>query len=431
MKINVFWFRRDLRLEDNNALFQSTSSGLPVLPVFIFDTNITEELPADDPRITFIYESLRSINNKLAEYGSSIFILRGDPVTSWKKLTGTFDINAVYINKDYEPYAIQRDNSVEKLLKEDGIALLRFKDQVIFEESEIVKSGNDPYTVFTPYRNRWLKDLIEVLPIKNFDQNFRYKFLSVGNEFPTPDRIGIKLSSITVRSFDLTVIKEYHKYRDYPAADRTSYIGPHLRFGTVSIREIVGRAIRENQTFLNELIWREFFMHILFNFPHVVTQNFKPKYDNIQWRNDEKEFERWCSGETGYPLVDAGMRQLNNTGFMHNRLRMITAGFLCKHLLIDWRWGEAYFAQKLLDYELSSNNGNWQWAAGTGCDAVPYFRVFNPLSQMEKFDQEGEFVRKWVPEINRKGYPAPMVDNGFARQRAIAAYKSGLIQSVS
>ena len=426
MKINIFWFRRDLRLDDNNALFQATSSELPVLPIFIFDNNVTDELPANDPRITFIYETLSSINNYLAGYDSSVLILKGYPESLWKELAESYDINAVYVNKDYEPYAIKRDNAIEAILKTHGIAFQKFKDQVIFDEDEILKSDKKPYTVFTPYKTRWLKNLEEKLPLMIFDPLKGKQFYSRVFEFPSAEKMGIKLSNIKVRPPDLKAINEYHKLRDYPALDKTTYLGPHLRFGTLSIRKIVDQAIRENQVFLSELIWREFFMQILFNFPHVVTGNFRSKFDNIQWRNNEKEFERWCRGETGYPIVDAGMRQLNETGFMHNRVRMITAGFLCKHLLIDWRWGEAYFAQKLLDYELSSNNGNWQWAAGTGCDAVPYFRVFNPGLQSKKFDSEGEYVRRWNPYLLGKDNLKPIVDHVFARQRAISVYRSGL-----
>jgi deoxyribodipyrimidine photo-lyase len=425
-KINIFWFRRDLRLDDNIALFQAAGSGLPVLPVFIFDTNITSGFPADDPRITFIYEMLLSINHKLAEYNSSVFILKGDPLSSFVRLTESYDINAVYINKDYEPYAIHRDNLIEDLLKKKGISFFKFKDQVIFEEDEILKSDNKPYTVFTPYKNCWLKNLEGNPKVKICDTLPGNQLLQVSNDFPSLEKMGFARSSIKVKPPEFKAIKEYHKYRDYPALDRTTYLGAHLRFGTVSIRKIVQLAIQENQVFLNELIWREFFMQILFHFPHIVTDNFKPKFNNIPWRNNEAEFERWCTGQTGFPLVDAGMRQLNETGFMHNRVRMITAGFLCKDLLIDWRWGEAYFAQKLLDYELSSNNGNWQWAAGTGCDAVPYFRVFNPTLQMEKFDHNREYIRKWIPELLTKDYPIPVIDHDFARNRAISAYKSEL-----
>lgn len=429
MKTNIFWFRRDLRLEDNTALNKALDSELPLLPVFIFDTNITEELPEDDPRISFIYDAITSINKELKKSGSSIIVRKGDPVKIWKTLILSYDIGSVYINKDYEPYAIQRDEAVENLLRERQIALFKLKDQVVFEEREILKSDKSPYTIFTPFKNKWLQkysELIQEKPVS--DSRNKLNFFKTEFLFPSLQELGFMRSSINVRPFDLSVIKDYEKYRDIPSVDKTSYLGPHLRFGTVSIRKIVGRAQKENTMFLSELIWREFFMQILFNFPNVVTRNFKSKYDNIQWRNNEEEFEKWCKGETGYPIVDAGMRQLNKTGYMHNRVRMITAGFLCKHLLIDWRWGEAYFAEKLLDYELSSNNGNWQWAAGTGCDAAPYFRVFNPDTQLRKFDQKKEYLRKWVENLNDQTYPKPMVDHDFARKRAIEVYKSGLIK---
>ncbi len=427
MKINIFWFRRDLRLDDNTGLINALNAGLPVLPVFIFDTNIIDELSADDPRISFIYESLLSINRELRKYGSSVYILKGNPEQVWNNILSAFDINAVYINKDCEPYAIKRDNAVEVLLRKKQIPLIKFKDQVIFEEKEITKSDNNPYTIFTPYKNRWLEKISEKIPVP--DRNTPKSGLNYYQsnfEFPTIEKIGFRLSSVKVKPFDLTIISEYDKYRNLPFADKTSYLSPHLRFGTVSIRRIVEKAIHTNSTFLSELIWREFFMQILFSFPRVVTENFKPKYDKIQWNNNEDEFRKWCQGETGYCMVDAGMRQLNKTGYMHNRVRMITAGFLCKHLLIDWRWGEAYFAEKLLDYELSSNNGNWQWASGTGCDAAPYFRVFNPETQQKKFDPKKEYVRKWVDDLDKSTYPRPMIEHDFARKRAIAAYRGYL-----
>ncbi len=387
MKLCIFWFRRDLRLEDNTGLTAALRSGSPVLPIFIFDTNIIDELPDNDPRISFIHKNLASIKDSLERSGGSLHVLKGDPGAVWKKLISTWDIGAVYINKDYEPYAIKRDNEVERILKSKNIPLLKFKDQVIFEESEILKSDNKPYTVFTPYRNRWLqrfRDISFTNTTKN--NNLPGNFHKIPSALPGLEETGFRGSTIKVRPYDLSVIPEYEKYRDLPAEDKTSYLSPHLRFGTISIRKLVSEASEKNLTFLNELIWREFFMQILFHFPHVVTGNFKTAYDDVQWLNNEKDFDRWCNGETGYPIVDAGMRQLNETGYMHNRVRMITAGFLCKHLLTDWRWGEAYFAEKLLDYELSSNNGNWQWAGGTGCDAAPYFRVFNPETQQKKFD---------------------------------------------
>jgi deoxyribodipyrimidine photo-lyase len=427
MKIDIFWFRRDLRLEDNTALDKALASGLPVLPVFIFDTNITDELPQDDARISFIHEKLSDINNNLQKTGSSLYILKGDPEEKWKELIALFDINAVYINKDYEPYAIKRDRVVGELLEKNRISLFRFRDQVIFEEGEVLKPDNKPYTIFTPYKNRWLKKLREhTSHISPWESGKHDNYFKCSYALPSLQETGFRKSSIRVKLYDLSVIPDYHKYRNLPAIDKTSYLSPHLRFGTISIRYLVDLALKQNMSFLNELIWREFFMQILFHFPGVVTDNFKPVYDDIQWRNDEIEFRKWCSGETGYPIVDAGMRQLNKTGYMHNRVRMITAGFLCKHLLIDWRWGEAYFAQKLLDYELSSNNGNWQWASGTGCDAAPYFRVFNPETQQKKFDPKEEYIKRWVNNFGKTDYPEKIVDHDYARQRALTVYKSGI-----
>lgn len=427
MKINVLWLRRDLRLTDNRALIGVMKQPFPVIPLFIFDTSITDELDRDDPRISFIYETLAGINKELKRSGSSLYVVKGEPLQIWKKLSGEFDLNAVYINKDYEPYATDRDNKIEQFLNKNDIKLCRFRDQVIFEENEILKADNKPYTIFTPYKKIWLKKLEETNFLRiNTEKTGPVKFHKFNHRFPSLEELGFIQSAIKVKPFNLSVISEYHKYRDYPAADRTSYLSPHLRFGTVSIRDVARNTLAENEVFLSELIWREFFMQILYHFPHIVTENFKPVYNDIQWRNDEKEFRKWCNGETGYPIVDAGMRQLNDTGYMHNRVRMIAAGFLCKHLLTDWRWGEAYFAQKLLDFELSSNNGNWQWAAGTGCDAAPYFRVFNPESQQKKFDPENEYVRRWVTDLEKPGYPKIMVDHQFARDRAISAYRNGL-----
>lgn len=358
--------------------------------------------------------------------GGSLCVQKGDPLIIWEKLIHEYEIESVFLNKDYEPYAIERDEKIASLLNKKKIRFLKFKDQVIFEENEIIKSDNNPYTIFTPYKNRWMQKVKENPPYNSYMKGMPAMFYQSLLPFPSLDELGFRRSALKARPYDLSVISEYHKYRDLPAADRTSYLSPHLRFGTISIRNLTSQAIKENQVFLNELIWREFFMQILFHYPGVVTGNFRKTYDGIQWRNDEKDFLRWCNGETGYPFVDAGMRQLNQTGYMHNRVRMITAGFLCKHLLIDWRWGEAYFAQKLLDYELSSNNGNWQWAAGTGCDAAPYFRVFNPETQQKKFDPRLEYIRKWAGDTEKSTYPAKIIDHEFARQRAISVYRSGM-----
>jgi deoxyribodipyrimidine photo-lyase len=427
MKINIFWFRRDLRLEDNTALEHALSEDLPVLLIYIFDTTIIDELPPDDPRITFIYDTLSQINNELQNYGSSLLILKGDPEIVWKELTVSYNIKSVFINKEYEPYSISRDLKVEKILQQQEINFYRHKDQVIFEEFEIIKSDNSPYTIFTPYKNRWIQKLTNTRDINLIPaRGEKALFLKFTENMLSLTKLGFRKSLQKVKPFDLSIIGDYDKYRDFPSEDKTSYLGPHLRFGTVSIRKIIDTALRENIVFLTELIWREFFMQIMFNFPNVITGNFRSKYDNIQWRNNEKEFGKWCAGQTGYPLVDAGMRQLNETGYMHNRVRMISAGFLCKHLLTDWRWGEAYFAMKLLDYELSSNNGNWQWAAGTGCDAAQYFRVFNPNTQQQKFDRDKKYIKKWIPDIDKASYPEPVIDHEFARKRVIEAYRSGL-----
>lgn len=425
MPVSLFWFRRDLRIDDNTAFSQALKGEYPVQPIFIFDSNILNELPEDDARVSFIYETLHSLNNQFLEYNSSVLILHGDPLKVWENLIQSFTIEKVYINKDYEPYALQRDQKIKDFLSKEGIELIIFKDQVIFEESEVVKDDGNPYTVFTPYKKKWLQrfsteDLIET---DNFDFNNLHKNF---HEFPELESIGFRRSSIKVKPYTLQNIDSYAEERNSPALDSTSYLSPHLRFGTVSIREIIRKLNSTNEVFLSELIWREFFMQILFHFPHVVNQSFKAKYDSITWRNNPVEFEKWCKGLTGYPMVDAGMRQLNQTGYMHNRVRMVTASFLCKHLLIDWRWGEAYFAEKLLDYELSSNNGNWQWAAGTGCDAAPYFRVFNPITQREKFDKELIYVKKWIPEFGTDKYPEPMVEHKKARIRALDTYKTGL-----
>jgi deoxyribodipyrimidine photo-lyase len=425
MKISVFWFRRDLRLEDNTALHAALTAGLPVLPVFIFDEHILEELPRDDARVGFIHERLAVMNRQLNERGSSIWTYIGDPVRAWEKILTQYEVDRVYLNKDYEPYATDRDARVRVFLEERGVAVRAYKDQVLFEENEVVKEDGRPYTVYTPYKNKWLHHFHQrTVPVREFP-GFD-NFLPSSFPFPGPGEIGFQPSPVRVREHDLSRLDQYAATRDFPGMDNTSYLSPHLRFGTISIRQVVGQLEAGDSVFLGELIWREFFMQILWHFPDVVDRNFNARYNGIIWRNDEQEFGRWCRGETGYPLVDAGMRQLNTTGYMHNRVRMVAASFLCKHLLIDWRWGEAYFALKLLDYELSSNNGNWQWAAGTGCDAAPYFRVFNPAAQLEKFDRERTYTRKWVPALGTAAYPVPVVDHQSARERALETYKKAL-----
>jgi len=424
-KISVFWFRRDLRLEDNTALARAVSAGFPVLPLFIFDTEIIDELPVDDARISFIYKQLQKIHQQLVAHSSSLHIFRGEPLIVWKELLARYEIQGVYANKDYEPYALNRDRELGEVLESLGIGLHLFRDQVIFEEADLVKEDGKPYTVFTPYKRKWLQKFQgSASPGEGGQEGSG--FLRSSQSFPQLEALGFTPSPIQVIPYDLSNLKEYGRLRDFPAPDATSHLSPHLRFGTVSIRELIARLGPSDEVFLSELIWREFFMQILFHFPGVVHQNFKPRYNGMVWLNKEEDFEAWCEGKTGYPLVDAGMRQLNATGTMHNRVRMVTAGFLCKHLLIDWRMGEAYFAGKLLDYELSSNNGNWQWAAGTGCDAAPYFRIFNPMEQLKKFDPDGTYVKRWIPEYGTPEYPMPLIDHKFARDRALASYRNAL-----
>ena len=423
MKISIFWYRRDLRLEDNTGLFKALNENENILPIFIFDDSILDELPEDDARVNFIYKSLSKINKQLNNHNASLQIFKGQIDEVWEKLVTTFDIQKVYSNKDYEPYAIKRDQKIKEFLNSKGIEMKTFKDQVIFEEDEIVKADGKPYTVFTPYKRKWLEKFTKVNLnlIANFDN-----FYKKTNDFPSLNQLGLKNSSLKVKKYSLKNVSTYSETRNFPNLDSTSYLSPHLRFGTISVRQIITELKNKSETFLSELIWREFFMQIIFHFPHVVTKNFRPKYDGIQWVNNKEDYDNWCQGKTGYPLVDAGMRQLNETGYMHNRVRMVTAGFLCKHLLIDWRYGEAYFAKKLLDYELSSNNGNWQWAAGTGCDAAPYFRIFNPIEQLKKFDKTLTYTKKWVKDFDTLEYPKPIVDHKYARNRALEAYKKGI-----
>jgi deoxyribodipyrimidine photo-lyase len=424
MKIAIFWFRRDLRLEDNSALLAALKSGCQVLPIFIFDQNILSDLPRQDARLSFIYDLLTDINKSLHEFESGVKCLYGSPLDVWKFLIRTFDVSSVFINKDYEPYARKRDQEITTLLSENGIPLYTFKDQVVFEENEILKADGNPYTIFTPYKNKWLS-LFNSEIFNNETPNFKALYKQT-QTLPPLSSMNFKVATIKVKPYNLSSLNEYSKSRDFPSTDNTSYLSPHLRFGSVSVRKIISTLNESDNIFLSELIWREFFMQIIYHFPKVITENFKVKYDSIIWRNNQEEFEKWCVGKTGYPMVDAGMRQLNATGYMHNRVRMVTASFLCKHLLIDWRWGEAYFAEKLLDYELSSNNGNWQWSAGTGCDATPYFRVFNPTSQQQKFDKKGMYVEKWIPELYSLDYVSPIVDHKLARDRALNTYKNGL-----
>ena len=428
-KINIFWFRRDLRLEDNTGLNVAIKSDRPVLPIFIFDNNILDDLEdKSDARVTFIHDQITAINQQLRLKKSGINVYHGEPYKIWTELTEAYDISEVFTNRDYEPYARSRDKAIYELLISKSITFNTYKDHVIFEKKEVVKDDGTPYVVFTPYSKKW-KDRLQDNPfhvasnILGFDN-----FHTFTPDIPSLEQLGFQRSSIAIPSNDLdeALITKYGETRNYPAINGTSRLGIHLRFGTVSIRKVAELAMSKNETFLNELIWREFYQMILFHFPKVVENNFRAKYDHVEWRNNEADFEAWCQGKTGYPIVDAGMRELNITGHMHNRVRMIVASFLTKHLLIDWRWGEAYFAKNLLDFELASNNGGWQWAAGTGTDAQPYFRIFNPESQTKKFDSELKYIKKWVPEFQELSYPKPIVDHKFARERCLKTYKEGL-----
>ena len=429
-KINICWLRRDLRLDDNAALYHALKAENPVLLVFIFDKNILNKLENKaDARIDFIHQQLSKINEQLLKKGSSLLVKYDTPEKAWQEIIKDFDVETVYTNHDYEPYAKERDNEISELLKKASIAFHTFKDQVIFEKDEVKKADGTPYTVFTPYYKQWQQKLnafyLKSYPVSKYAKNL---YQTKAFDLPSLADIGFTKSDVRFPSANFEEkLDGYEKERDYPAKDKTTRIGLHLRFGTISIRKVVSEAIAQKaHKWVSELAWREFYMMILWHFPHTVNKAFKPDYDRIQWKNNEREFELWCKGETGYPLVDAGMKQLNEIGFMHNRVRMVVASFLCKHLLIDWRWGEAYFAEKLLDYEQASNVGGWQWACGSGNDAAPYFRVFNPELQLKKFDPKMEYVFKWAPEYKKALLPVPIVAHDFARTRALNAYKKAL-----
>ncbi len=440
--VNFFWFRRDLRLEDNVGLYHALKGEHPVVPLFIFDRDILDKLEdKQDARVEFIHDTMKDIKERLQQEGSDLMVRYGKPIDIWKELVEEFEIGVVYANRDYEPYAKNRDQEVEGLLKEHHIDFHTYKDHVIFEKQEVVKDNGDPYVVFTPYSKKWMEKLNAEMVSNGGSGEVSYYFQSVPSEehqsnfagdlsfdWITLEEMGFEPTNIHIPSKTVKqgVIKQYDKNRNFPAVEGTSRLGIHFRFGTISIREKARKAQRLNKTFLNELIWRDFYAMILANFPKVVNEPFREKYKNIEWRNNEEEFNAWCEGKTGYPMVDAGMRQLNQTGYMHNRVRMVVASFLTKHLLINWQWGEAYFAAKLLDFELASNNGGWQWAAGCGTDAAPYFRIFNPESQLKKFDKDLKYVKEWVPEYGTDDYPEPIVEHKFARERCLRVYKEAL-----
>ncbi|MDT8886678.1 cryptochrome/photolyase family protein [Aquirufa regiilacus] len=428
-KISIFWFRRDLRIEDNHGLYEALKGEFPVLPIFIFDPNILLKLNStQDARVEFILSALHAIQKRLLEQGSSLKVIHASPREAYEQLAGQYDIQAIYCNHDYEKYAGIRDGSIQSWANQRGIGFSTYKDQVIFEKNEVLSGQNTPYTVFTPYSRKW-KERLAQHAIQVYPSETLQNYVKFTEELPSLGSLGFANTGLLFpgNSVSMEIIQGYQANRDFPAKGATSRLSVHLRFGTVSIRSLVKQAIGVSETWLNELIWRDFYFNILFHFPHVSDGHaFRKEYDRMEWRNNEVEFKAWCEGQTGYPIVDAGMRELNSTGFMHNRVRMIVASFLVKHLLIDWRWGESYFAEKLLDFDLAANNGGWQWAAGCGCDAAPYFRVFNPTLQTQKFDKELAYIRKWVPEFQELSYPQPIVNHEFARERVLVAYKKAL-----
>ena len=428
-KISIFWFRRDLRLKDNHGLYQALESGKKVLPIFIFDEDILDLLEnKSDKRVDFIVQALQTLNSFLKSKNKCIKIFKGKPLEIYKKLSQNYEIEAVYSNEDYEPYAIKRDQEIADFLASKNIAFHSFKDQVIFHKDEIVKADKKPYTVYTPYSKLWLNEF-QKIDLQGFPSEKKLdNLLDIPFEELKIEDIGFQKTDLAfeVPEADLHIIKTYEETRNFPAVKGTTQLGVHLRFGTISVRKLTKIAKENNLTFLKELIWREFFMQILYHFPKVVNHSFKSKYDAIPWENNPEFLEKWKAGKTGFPIVDAGMRELNATGFMHNRVRMITASFLIKHLLTDWRIGEAYFAEKLMDYDLSANNGNWQWCASSGCDAAPYFRIFNPDEQQKKFDPDFKYIKKWIPEFGTKYYPKPIVEHKKAREKVLKVYKEAL-----
>ena len=436
--ITIFWFRRDLRLHDNAALFHALKENKKVQCIFIFDKNILDDLKdSKDVRVAFIHDTLSEIKQTLNSYGADLWVFHDTALDAWQKILSQNNVDKIYFNRDYEPYALNRDQELNILAESMNIDVCTYKDHVVFESHEVLKDDGNPYVVFTPYKRKWMSLLESGRLENNYDVLKAFKcedYLSNLNPVDEPmafislGAMGFEKTNIAIPSKEVSqsLIKEYGDKRNFPAIHGTSRLGVHYRFGTVSIREKAAKAIVLSETYLNELIWRDFYSQILHHFPHIVKESFRKKYDNIDWRNNKEEFEAWCQGKTGYPIVDAGMRELNTTGYMHNRVRMIAASFLTKHLLIDWRWGEAYFAQKLLDYDLASNNGGWQWASGSGTDAAPYFRIFNPWTQQDKFDKHKAYIKNWIPEYGTPQYPQPIVDHKEARERCLKTYKEAL-----
>lgn len=441
--IAIHWMRRDMRLHDNRTLLAALDSGLPVLVAFLFDQEILDRLDnARDRRVTFIHREALSLKAELHKAGGDLLMDHGNPTTVWanwiKQLSENgLNVREVHVGRDYEPYAQERDRKLSNWFNQQGIAFKGTKDSVIFEKNEVTKDDGKPYTVFTPYSKKWRKALqaSDYASANSAERLSQQPLVGVDEmahkQVPTLEEMGFENVweegvLIPPSVVEDQLLKSYGDQRDFPSVAGTSRLSVHLRFGTVSIREALRQGLATSEKWTTELIWRDFYQTIVYHFPHSATDSFRPAYDAIPWLNNEEQFEAWCQGKTGYPLVDAGMRELAQTGFMHNRVRMVVASFLCKHLLIDWRWGERFFARHLLDFDLASNAGGWQWAAGSGCDAAPYFRVFNPTSQLQKFDKDLIYVRKWVPEYGTSLYPEPIVDHAMARVRAIETYRSVL-----
>lgn len=461
----LVWFRRDLRVDDQTALYQALKAADQVFCAFILDRDILDALPRADRRVEFILGALRVLDEDLRKLGGALIVRHGFAADEIPRLAAELGVQAVFTNHDDEPQALMRDARVADLLKSVNAELLSFKDHVVFERREVMTAAGGPYGVFTPYKNAWLRKVDEFYlssyPVERHAQALAKSELAVG--VPSLEDIGFEPAGLIAHVGQgsrgaeallddfLDRIADYDRKRDFPAAKGPSYLSVHLRFGTVSIRRLARIAHQLMQggdhgaeIWLSELIWRDFYHQVMHHHPHAMTSAFKPEYDAIRWETGaqaDQLFAAWCEGRTGFPLVDAAMRQLNQTGYMHNRLRMVVASFLTKDLGLDWRRGEAYFARQLLDFDLAANNGGWQWASSSGCDAQPYFRIFNPTSQSEKFDADGRFIRRYCPELaglpakaihapweraplemQGSAYPRPVVDHAIARERTLARY---------
>jgi deoxyribodipyrimidine photo-lyase len=429
-QLTLFWHRRDLRISDNAGLYKALKAGTQVQPLFIFDTQILNHLPKNDQRVLFIHQCVQELQTEYANHGASLWVMYGNPQEIIPQLVKEHGVKHLFCNRDYEPNAINRDKAIFEELQKLNCTFSGSKDHVIFEKEEVLKSDGNPYHVFTPYMKRWKETLtnfhLKPYPTEKYLSHLRQSKSSKLISLSDMGFSDIQTQHFPASAIQQSIIQSYEKTRDIPAIDGTSRLSIHLRFGTISIRNLAKKAQETNEKYFNELIWRDFYQMILYFYPRTIDHEFRNEYNRIEWEFDETFFQAWCQGKTGYPLVDAGMRELNETGHMHNRVRMVVASFLCKHLFHDWRLGERYFAEKLLDFELASNVGGWQWAAGCGVDAAPYFRIFNPTTQQERFDPQFEYIKKWVPEFGSSNYPQPIVEHKWARDRTLVSYKKVL-----